>query len=212
MPGPEPLRFTQPRSALEAFLLAHARPGARQFSRGHLLVAAQVDAAFVYVIRRGCVRTYLLSRTGTETTTALLGPGDVVGIASLLGLPAYHCFAEAQTAVEVWAVHDKALRDALDREPQAWALLVPALAHRLAWTQAQLRDVGLLPVPARVRNVRTRLAHSFQGQPPRLTRVVLAAVVASRRETVSRALHASSAAPAPPVPPRPALPPDSYIP
>ena len=191
----EPVPALLPSGSLEAFVLAHARPVARRFSQGQLLVMAECEAGFVHLIRRGCVRVYRLTRTGAEATTALLGPGDVVGIAPLLGQPVHHSFAEAQTTVDAWAIPAAALRGALAREPLLWALLVAALGRRLAWAQAQMRDLALLPVPERVRNVRVRLAESFRGQPPRLTRVAMAAVVASRRETVSRALNAHPAPP-----------------
>ena len=177
-------------TALEAYLQAHARPGTRRFRRGALITEPATPAQWIYLIRGGCVRTFLLHDTGTETTTSLLGPGQLTGIAALLDLPSYHCFAQAQTAVEAWAIQLSTLRGALAREPQGWTLLASALAERLAWAESHLRDVALLPVPRRVRNLRARLADDFAGQPPRLTHETIASVVAARRETVSRAQHA----------------------
>jgi CRP/FNR family transcriptional regulator, cyclic AMP receptor protein len=165
-----------------------------RFRRAELLVRAQEPAACLYVVRAGCVRTYRLREDGSETTTALSGPGALVGLAVLVGQPVYQSFAEALTPVEVWALHVDRLHEALRRDTRLQVAFVGALVERLWTVEALLRDVKLLPVPARVRNARNRLERAFGGSPPRLTRGALAALVGSSRESVSRVVNADRGA------------------
>src|SRR5687767_14669993 len=77
---------------------------ARSFARRSLLVEADSPARTVYLVRAGQVRVFLLREDGQETTTAWLGPGQIVGIAPLLGRHTHHAFVEALTDVEAWAI------------------------------------------------------------------------------------------------------------
>jgi CRP-like cAMP-binding protein len=163
------------------------RAATHRFRCGDLLTAATAPAHCAYLIQSGHVRVFRVRGGGRETTTALLGPGYVVGIGALVGLPAYQCFAQAQTAVDAWVLYPGRLWCLLARQPELACDVVALLSRRLAWSEAVLRDVVLLPVPERVRNLRRRL-ESCGGPPPRLTREALAEVVAARRETISRAL------------------------
>ena len=161
----------------------------RRFRRGQLITEAEAPATCLYLIRAGCVRTFSLQEDGEETTTGLLGPGQLVGLATLLGEPTYHTFALAQTPVDTHVLHAERLPEILAHNPELYSLIVTSLGQRLAALVAQLHDITLLTVPERVEKLRARLAWAFDGQPPHLTRETLAAAVAARRETVSRALH-----------------------
>ena len=76
----------------------------RRFRQGELIVGAQSPAEYVYQVRSGQVRVFVLRETGQETTTAVLGPGQLLGLAPMLGSSTYHAFAEVLTPVEVWAL------------------------------------------------------------------------------------------------------------
>lgn len=166
----------------------------RRFGRGTCMVEAGNPALTVYLLRSGHARTFLLAETGRETTTAVLGPGQLVGISPLLGHPVYHAFAEALTAVETWALPADRLLEWLPRDPALLDLVVRALGRQLALAEALLRNVALLPVAERIPDALARLEVCLGGEQPRLTRENLAALVGARRETVSRAVAVTRAA------------------
>jgi len=159
----------------------------RRFARGALLTTAGGPAEALYVLRRGHVRVYRLTEAAAEATTAVLGPGQLVGLSALLGQPEYHTFAEALTPVEAWVLPAARLADHLAQHPALAEFLVDALVRRLSFEMSLLQAVTFQPVASRVSTVLGRLGMVNGGdRPPRLTKEVLAELVAARRETVSR--------------------------
>lgn len=69
----------------------------RHVRRAAYIVRADTPAEGVFFVRSGQVRVFLLADSGHETTNAILGPGELFGVASLLGFSAYRVFAEALT-------------------------------------------------------------------------------------------------------------------
>jgi CRP-like cAMP-binding protein len=167
------------------------RGAPRCFARGAFLVAAGAPAEAVYVVRSGQVRVFLLDEAGHETTTALLGAGALVGTDALLARPVYHAFAEARTPVAAWAISASRLRGQLTQDPALLRILAEGLGRRLALAEGLLRDVALLPVGERLPSVLERVRAAFGGERPQLSGELLAAVAATRPETVSRVRRAS---------------------
>ncbi|HEV2122417.1 MAG TPA: Crp/Fnr family transcriptional regulator [Chloroflexota bacterium] len=160
----------------------------RRARKGGLLVRGDDPAESVYLVHQGQVRIFLIAETGEETSFALLGPGQVFGIAALLGYPTYRVYAEALTAAEVWALPVDRLIRSMAHDAPLRALILAALARRLVLAEALLRDVALLPVAERIPNVLARLQVCLGGERPRLTRERLAGLLGARRETVSRTI------------------------
>jgi CRP-like cAMP-binding protein len=163
----------------------------RRYRRGSLILLAGDPARTLHVIRVGQVRTYVLDAAGRETTTAVLGAGQVLGVASLLGDATYHAFAEALTPVETWAMPANTLVDRLLEHPELLNAVIEALARRLVLTRTLLRGVTLLPVAERLRELKPLLDSCLGGEQPRVSQEVLAALVGARRETISRLGSAS---------------------
>lgn len=158
----------------------------RRFERGALMVRAGEAAETVYWLRAGQARTFLLREDGCELTTAVVGPGHPIGIAALVGRPAYHLFAEALTPVEAWACPAARLLDQLAHDAAALELLGRHLAERLALADQVLQDIALRSVAERIPRILPRLRDCLDGEAPRLSRQLLASLVGARRETVSR--------------------------
>ena len=166
----------------------------RRFPRGSLIVEADSLARTVYLIRSGQVRVFMLREDGQETTTAVLGAGQLCGIGPLLGRSTYHAFAQALSEVEVWALLSDELRTYLLENPPLAKAVLGALARRLALAQGLLRDVALLPVAQRIPDALERVDGLLEGEPVQLTHEALAGLVGTRRETVSRAFAAARSA------------------
>src|SRR5919199_5070449 len=157
----------------------------RRFARGATLVRAGEPAHTVYLVRRGEVRIYLLTEDGRETTTAVVGPGQIVGISALLGRPIYHAFAEALAPTEAWALPTEPLLRHLATDRVLLGLIIGALARRLAQEVSLVGDVALLPVGQRVADLQARLASEL-GHAPGLNKRAMAELIGARPETLSR--------------------------
>jgi CRP-like cAMP-binding protein len=177
-----------PVQALEFIALPPGLAVRRHIARGALLVRAGAPAEAVYVIRSGQARVFLIHECGRETTTAVLGPGQIAGIAPLLGSPVYHAFVETLTPVEVCALPVSRLRDQLSSNVPLLQFILAALGKRLVLAEGLVRDVALLPVAERLPDVLARLQDFLGGEPAQLTHELLGGLVGARRETVSRAV------------------------
>ncbi len=162
-------------------------PGAvhHTFRRGEFILEAGCAPETVHIIGRGQVRVFLLDEDGRETTTSILGPTHLVGIAPLLGRDEPDAFAQALTTVETWAIPISFVRQRLGNDRSLRGLMLGSLVQRFALAQGLLRDVLLLPVAQRVADVQVRLA-CLLGAQPSLTRAALAALVQARPETLAR--------------------------
>ena len=168
--------------------------GRRRLARGGLLLMAGAEARTVYFVRRGQLRVFRVAESGRGATTAVLGPGQVAGIAPLLGCGVYHAFVEALTPAEVWTVPTDRLLAALRDDPALLERVMVALARRLDLTVGLLYDVALRRVADRLGAVEARLRPVLGGETARLNRRDLGALVGARRETVCRAVAAGEAA------------------
>ncbi|HEV7666201.1 MAG TPA: Crp/Fnr family transcriptional regulator [Chloroflexota bacterium] len=163
---------------------------------GRVLVRAGERAESVYLIRRGQARTYVLTRDGRETTTAVLGPGQLLGISPLLGLDAYHEWAEALGELDVWVLPTQRLLDELGTNRELLGLVVGALAQRLAQGVTLLADVALGSAAKRATDVAELLRRQL-GEAPRLNKRLFSDLIGVRPETLSRVSHRPFESPAP---------------
>lgn len=162
----------------------------REFRCGAFLTEAGCPATTVYLLRSGQVRCFSLSEDGCEATTAVLGPGQLIGLSALFGIRQHLLFAEALTPVRVWALPTAALREQVLSmgNPMLLGLLAGALAQRFAMAEGLLRDVLLLPVRERLGDVQQRLVATLGGRRPALSQSQLARLVQARPETLTRVL------------------------
>lgn len=158
----------------------------RTFQCGEFLAEAGCPTESVYLLSTGQVRCFSLTEDGCEATTAVLGPGQLVGVAGLFGSPSHPLFSQALTPVQAWAMSTPVLRQELERSAMLVGLLVGALAQRVAVAEGLLRDVLLLPVRDRLGDVQLRLSATLGGMQPALNRSQLAGLVQARPETLTR--------------------------
>lgn len=146
----------------------------------------------VYLLKAGRVRLYQLTADGHELTTAVVLPGQMFGIGSLLGNGrATHAEALEESVVcEVGAPEFMAM---LARHPMLMAKLVMAMAKQIFTLEETLESVAYESVPTRL----ARLLVSLMGEgEPSADGVVLALypqeelgkMIGATREAVARAL------------------------
>ena len=146
----------------------------------------QIEA--VYLVKEGLVQVCLpTARPGRENVVALLGPGDLLGVAALVDQPVYRASGRAVTGVTAWSIAVEEFRQRLPVDADLRAAILRAVVRRLASAQQLLGDQHLRPVGARVARTAAELA--ARGAPP-VPQMVMAALVGARRETVCRQLAA----------------------
>jgi CRP/FNR family transcriptional regulator len=149
----------------------------------------------VYLIKEGRVRLYMLSREGQEVTTAVLVPGQLFGLGSLLGTGAEPSFAECVDGCYVCEAGAQDFLAILAKHPLMMAKVVMAMARQIFRLEETVESMALESARARLARHLLRLAETGAADPegrllPPQTREEMARVITSSRETVSRALAA----------------------
>src|SRR5262249_1147100 len=135
----------------------------RAFARGACLFRADESADVTFILRRGQVREFHLDAEGRETVTAVVGPGQLGGLAPLLGHPRHGWLAEAVTGVDAWSLATADLLGRMQEDRTLLGLIAGSLAQRLSLAAGLFRDVHLLPVLERVADMELRLAACVRG-------------------------------------------------
>ncbi len=169
----------------------------RQYGRGEIIYGEGQACDGLYVLLRGLVklsRPYHLG--GKEAILRLAGPWDVLGHPAFGAETVREARAEAMTACEVVKVPRVFVERALRRHPEAaltlTALLGLELGRREEWAgclvpyRAEAKLAGLLPLLARRFGRRTDAGTVVL---PRLTHEELAQMVATTRESVTKAVN-----------------------
>lgn len=161
---------------------------------GTLLLSASVPGDAIYFVVEGSLKVQLVSEGGVELTIALLGPGEMVGEASLgngHGRSANVITREETTLV--W-IERKAFLRSLDTSPALSRNLVRDLTRRLEAANERLQALGTLDVTGRVARQLLELAERYgrarpgQGTeiPLAVTQGEIAEMIAATRERVNQ--------------------------
>lgn len=146
----------------------------------------------VYLLKVGRVRLYQVTADGHELTTAVVFPGQMFGIGSLLG----HSGAEQAEAMEESLICETGAQDfmaVLARHPLVMAKVVLAMARQIFQLEEALESIAYKPVPARLAEL--LLALLDEGEEamggvalPPYTQEELGKRIGATREAVARSL------------------------
>lgn len=170
-----------------------ARMIERCYPRDALIVQEGQPGDSLYVIREGRVKVTKLSGAGREKILEILGPGAFFGEMALLDRPERSASVRALDPVVAYAISRIEFHRCL-RESADFALgVIRELARRLRRTDDQASSLPYQSVLERTRELLSGLAQETAGEPgwrqtPPLTHQEMADMVATSRETVTRAL------------------------
>ncbi len=169
-------------------------PG-RLVEAGHLLYTMGQPAESVYLVRRGLVKTSLVSPDGHQSTLRIYPAGDILGELCL-------CTGErreqamALDASEIVEIPLTILLRRLRQDPQAALEFASAMCQRLADAHEGLRSLSFDSVSERLARTLLDLADRLGegGSPSRriahhITQEELANMIGARREVVSGLLN-----------------------
>ena len=172
-----------------------ARGAGRRVRAGELLYTMGQTAESLYLVRRGLVKTSLISPGGQELTLRLYPAGDILGELCL-------CTGErreqamALEASEVVEIPLTSLLRSLRQDPQAAVEFASAVCEHLGEVHEGLRSLSFDPVSERLARALLELADRL-GEPGSrgrriahyITQEELAQMIGARREVVSGLLN-----------------------
>ena len=165
------------------------------FERGQLIIHYGEPAEELFFVQKGLVRVYRLNESGTQVVLALLNQGDFFGEMGLFTDSVRTAWIEAVTKVKAYRMHKNDFRNLLLTSPGLCWRMLSVLSQRLAKMDEQMESFVCLSVEERLLGALFSLAKEL-GQndgdgwmlPSYLTHELLAELIGTSRETVTRAL------------------------
>jgi CRP-like cAMP-binding protein len=146
----------------------------------------------VYLLKAGRVRLYQLSLDGHELTTAVVMPGQMFGIGSLLGSGrATHAVALEESVICEAGAHD--FMTILAKHPLLMAKVVMAMARQIFTLEETLESIAYKSVPTRLAELLLSLAKEGEERADGVAlrpypQEELGKMIGATREAVARAL------------------------
>ena len=173
--------------------ISHRIPD-RHLEKGQIFYTPQEKNEWLFMLKKGRVRIYRLSPDGHELTLTVVSAGAVFGEMSLTAQRLENAYAEAQEPVVVCAMQREDLERLIREKPQVGLKIMQTLSERLSQAEDLVEDLALKEVPARLASLILRLVENegvinAEGPkiPTRYTHRQLAAMIGSKRETVTKA-------------------------
>ncbi len=168
-----------------------ARQATRRTFEANEMIAFEGElSSGMWIIERGHVKIFKISLEGREHILHLAGPGESFNdIPALDGGP-NPANAAALTQVTAWMLASANLDALLNAHPQMARAVVDGLARRIRALVQQIEDLALCSVPSRLARFLLNAASDESLEQVGVTRVVIAAHLATTPETISRALRA----------------------
>ena len=164
------------------------------FEKDAIIYTPEEKSEKLFMLKKGRARLYTLAPDGRELTLAIVNAGDVFGEMALTAQRLRGAYAEAMESVVICAMNRAQLEDLVRDKPQVGIKLISILSERLALYESRMEDIGLKEVPARLASLILRVIDSEGVMtrsgikiPTRYTHEQLAAMIGSKRETVTRA-------------------------
>ncbi len=175
-------------------ILGHATH--RDWDRGATVFTPATHPSSLYLLERGLVRIYRLSKDGDETTFGYVAPGEVFGELSAFGAFPRESFAAAVHPSRVWKIPLDSFQQVLSAHPGLVLEITRQIGQRMKRIQNRVENLVFKDVKARVAGILLELAEDF-GQTEggqrvldfEITQSELATLVGSTRQTVNGSLR-----------------------
>lgn len=161
----------------------------RPFEAGEMIFLEGEPAAGLWFIETGRVKIYKINPEGEEHIMHFLGTGNTFNDIAALDGGLNPANASALSAVSAWLLPAEVLRDLLLNDGQVALKVVRILAGRVRNLVQQIEDLALYSVTIRLARFLLKQGEDPALSGPGVTRAAIAAHLATKPETVSRALR-----------------------
>jgi CRP-like cAMP-binding protein len=155
---------------------------------GEIIFVEGTNAAGLWVIGAGRVKIYKLSPEGDEHILHLLGPGDSFNDVSALDGGPTPANAAALTETTACVLSHESLMYAIEIDPVLAKTLIRFLTAHTRQLVQKVEDLALYSVTVRLARFLLKQPANPALHGPPITRVTIAAHLATQPETISRAL------------------------
>ena len=166
----------------------------KSYPKGQVFYGPDDAAELLFILKKGKVRIYELSRDGKEFTLAILNGGTIFGEMVLVGQGMYDAFAEALENSELCVMNKKDVEQLITDHPKLALKIIEIIGNRLRQTEEKLGDLAFRDVTSRLASLLLRLADEGENNSnstvlgDRFTHQELAEMIGTSRETLTRAL------------------------
>jgi CRP/FNR family cyclic AMP-dependent transcriptional regulator len=163
----------------------------RSYPKNSLIVFADDPGDALYVVLSGQVKIVLGAEDGREVILSVRGAGEFFGEMSLIDDEPGEAHVIAMENSKLLVLRRDDFNRCLREMPEIATGLLRALCKRLRQADSMIGGLVLLDVPGRVARLLLEMADKFDGENirQRLTHHMIAQMIGSSRETVSRTMR-----------------------
>jgi CRP-like cAMP-binding protein len=163
----------------------------RSFPKGSVIVFEDDPGDALYLVAKGQVKVVLIGEDGREVILSVLGEGNFFGEMSLIDEKPRSATVIAMVDSAVLVLRREDFQARLRTSPEIAIALLRELSRRLRRADEKIGSLVLLDVSGRLADLILRLAEEEGGDriTKKLTHNVLAQMIGSSRETVSRTMR-----------------------
>ena len=164
----------------------------REYTKNRVILFAHDPCDAFYVLLSGQVKVMLISEDGREVILSLMRTGDFFGEMALMDDEPHSASVIAMEDSSLLVLHRDDFRRCIPEMPGVAFGLLRALCSRLREADHKIGGLILLDVTGRVSHLFLQMADQHDGEhiPAPPTHQVMAQMVGSSRETVSRTISA----------------------
>jgi CRP-like cAMP-binding protein len=112
---------------------------------GAVLFAEEDEPAGVYIVHSGAIDLVFSARNGMTRPLQFAGPGQIVGLSSVVSHRPHDATAIVRAPSELGYVEAKKLMALLDRDPTAWFGVLQFLSHDVSSCWESMRQIATHP-------------------------------------------------------------------
>lgn len=163
----------------------------RTYPKGSVIVFEDDPGDALYLVASGQVKVVLIGEDGREVILSVLGEGSFFGEMSLIDDQPRSATVIAMTDAAVLVLRREDFQSRLRNSPEVGIALLRELSRRLRRADEKIGSLVLLDVNGRVADLILRFADEEDGTKvtKKITHHVIAQMIGSSRETVSRTMR-----------------------
>jgi CRP-like cAMP-binding protein len=161
----------------------------RSYPAGQIVLLEGAASSVLYVVQAGRLKLFKTSPRGREQVLRLLRPGDMFNEVAVFDEGPNPASAQAIEDCRLYLLRRRDLMRFVAERPGIALAITHSFAGRLREALALVEDLAFRDVTSRLAKI---LLEGRDGDAPRVTQELLAAMAGSRREVVGRALKALS--------------------
>jgi CRP/FNR family cyclic AMP-dependent transcriptional regulator len=158
---------------------------------GRIFYMPEDSGEVMFLLKKGRVQLYRISRNGKKLVVATLGPGAIFGEMSMVGQGMHNTFAESVDECLLCVMSRADVERLMREKPMVAFRFVEALGNRVTQLESRLEEIAFKSIPSRLASLLLRL-EAEQGSSDRVsgyTHQDLGEMLGTYRETITQTLN-----------------------